>query len=174
MCIRDSLKPEIQEKLIWQERPDTLNELIARAVKIDNTLYDLNNRKKERQLGNTFRGNPRTSHYRSNDRRPAQPRSQGYEDPYGPRPMELDATQQQQRRGPLSDQEKERRRREQLCFRCGKSGHMLKDCRQRNGRSQQQRRNTSHGNESVQINATQDRGAYDLSLIHISEPTRPY
>ena len=57
------LKPEIQEKLIWQERPDTLNELIARAVKIDNTLYDLNNRKKERQFGNTFRGNPRTSHY---------------------------------------------------------------------------------------------------------------
>ena len=52
------LKPEIQEKLIWQERPNTLNKLIARAVKIDNTLYDLNNRKKERQLGNTFRGNP--------------------------------------------------------------------------------------------------------------------
>ena len=57
------LKPEIQEKLIWQERPDTLNELIVRAVQIDNMLYDLNNRKKERQFGNTFRGNPQTSHY---------------------------------------------------------------------------------------------------------------
>ena len=52
------LKPEIQEKLIWQDRPETLSELIARAVKIDNTLYDLSTCKKERQNGNNYRGKP--------------------------------------------------------------------------------------------------------------------
>ena len=39
---------------------------------------------------------------------------------------------------------------------------MLKDCWQKQNRSQQQQ-NMSHSNGSVQINATQDRGAYDTT-----------
>ena len=153
----EMLKPEIQEKLVWMERPTSLNELFERAVKIDNTLYDLRVRQKESRYGNTFRGNPRTSHYRSNDKRPAQPRSQGYEDPYGPRPMELDATQH---RPFVSDKERERRRKEKLCFTCGKPGHMTKACRQRqNVRPQQQR------DDNKQLHATQERGAYDTTGI---------
>ena len=153
----EMLKPEIQEKLIWMERPSSLNELFTRAVKVDNTLYDLRVRQKESRYGNTFRGNPQTTQYRSNDKRPAQPRSQGYEDPYGPRPMELDATQQK----PLvSYQERERRKKEKLCFTCGKPGHMTKDCKQRqSARPQQQKHSTK------QLHATQERGAYDTTGI---------
>ena len=153
----EMLKPEIQEKLAWMERPNSLSELFTRVVRIDNTLYDLRARQKESRYGNTYKGNQRTNHYRSNDKRPAQPRNQGYEDPYGPRPMELDATQQKPF---VSSKEQERRRQGKLCFACGKPGHMMRDCRQRqNARPQQQR------NNNKQLHATQERGAYDTTGI---------
>jgi hypothetical protein len=37
---KEGLKPEIQEKLIWMERLDKLNKMIAQVVKIDNKLQD--------------------------------------------------------------------------------------------------------------------------------------
>jgi hypothetical protein len=70
----EGLKPEIQEKLIWMERPDKLNKMIAQAVKIDNKLQDFHMRRRERGNWNSF-SNRRTMNYRLNDRRPAQPRS---------------------------------------------------------------------------------------------------
>jgi transposase InsO family protein len=149
----EGLKPDIQEKLIWMDRPKTLSKMIEQAVKIDNKLYDFTMRKKERNWGNF--SNRRTTNYRSNDRRPAQPRSQGYSDPYGPRPMELDATQQTA----LSKEERERRRRDKLCFRCGKPGHMSKDCKQGPRKGQQ--------HKGKQLRATAElcatRGAYDTT-----------
>ena len=42
--------------------------------------------------------------------------------------MDLDATNQR-RYTNLSTQERERRIKNRLCLRCGKSGHMIKDCR---------------------------------------------
>ncbi|KAF7139709.1 hypothetical protein CNMCM5793_007503 [Aspergillus hiratsukae] len=158
----EMLKPEIQEKLIWMERPDTLNKMIEQAVKIDNKLYDFNMRKKERSWGGF--NNKRTTNYRANDRRPAQPRNQGYADPYGPQPMELDATQQ----SALSNEERERRRKERLCFRCGKPGHMSKDCKQqsRKGKHEKQLRATK------ELSATMDRGAYDTTgTVKLREKT---
>ena len=41
------MKPEVQEKLLWQERPKTLRGMITAAVKIDNRLHEFNLKKKE-------------------------------------------------------------------------------------------------------------------------------
>ncbi|KAI9035401.1 uncharacterized protein KD926_003523 [Aspergillus affinis] len=87
------LKPEIQEKLIWMEKPNSLSKMIEQAVKIDNKLYDFNARRKENRSGIRFQGHQKTNSYRANDRQTAQPRSQGYSDPYRLQPMELDATE---------------------------------------------------------------------------------
>lgn len=42
--------------------------------------------------------------------------------------MEIDATRISRQRGPLSQAEKDRRRREGLCLYCGNSGHVANDC----------------------------------------------
>ena len=154
----DGLKTEIQEKLIWMEWPKTLSKYIELAVKIDNKLYDFNIRKR----GHQFWKEPWMSNYQANDRRPFQQHNQPrYEDPYGLQPMELDTMQQWQ--GLLSTQEKEWQWHEKLCFICGRSGHMLKDCQQSKERSLRQQWNTTYGNGHAQLNATQDREAYDTT-----------
>ena len=79
----DGLKPEIQEKLIWMDTPDTLNKFIEQVVKIDNKIYNFN----ARQRGNNFQRNPQMNNYQLNDRQPMQPHS----DPYRLQSMELDA-----------------------------------------------------------------------------------
>ena len=73
--------------------------------------------------------------------------------------MELDTTQQQ-RKGSLSAQEKEQQQNKKLCFACGKSGHMSRDCQ-----IKQQNRSLQQNREQTQINATQDRGAYNTTRI---------
>lgn len=47
---------------------------------------------------------------------------------------------------------------------------MLKDCQQSRERSLRQQQNTTYGNKCVQLNATQDRGAYDtIRMMKITE-----
>ena len=122
------LKPEIQKKMIWMKQPQLLNELFSQAVKIDNTLYDLRTRQRESKSGNAYRRNPWMYGYQLNDRWQTQPRSQGYDDPYGLWSMELDATEHQLF---VPAKEKEQRRKENCCFTWGKSGHMSRDCQHR-------------------------------------------
>ena len=90
---KDSLKEEIQEKLLWIERPKMLSKLIKLVVKIDNKLYNFNTQKK----GFQHQKESRNNNYWANDRWPFQQRNQQrYKDPYGLQLMELDATQQPQ------------------------------------------------------------------------------
>ena len=60
----DSLKEEIQEKLLWVEQPKMLNRYIKLAVKIDNKLYDFNIRKK----GFQPQKEPRNNNYQMNNK----------------------------------------------------------------------------------------------------------
>lgn len=62
------LKLEIQEKLIQIERPDTLYKMIEQAVKIDNKLYNFNQRRRDQSNYNTPRNNY-TGRYSANKKR---------------------------------------------------------------------------------------------------------
>ena len=95
------LKDSVKDEMARAERPSTLQGMITMAIRIDNRLY-------ERSL-------ERRGQYRQeNGQRKRRSR--------WPKPIEIDSTKQQ---GPrLSKEELERRRKNKLCFECGKEGHM--------------------------------------------------
>jgi hypothetical protein len=70
--------------------------------------------------------------------------------------MELDATHTA-----LSNEERERRRKEKLCFRCGKPGHMSKDCRKNPGKGKQQEKKQMQAMK--ELSATIRRNGYDTT-----------
>jgi hypothetical protein len=141
------LKDHVRDELARMERPERLDQLAEIAVKIDNRYYERKMEKREIDAWRKGHGRLRGQH-RANERRERAP------DPYGPRPIELDATQTA-----LSKEERERRRRDRLCFRCGKLGHMSKDCKQKPKEGQQYK--------NKQLRATAEfcatRGAYDTT-----------
>ena len=61
-------------------------------------------------------------------------------------PMQLDAVRMQpQRRGPLSQEERQRRFDQHLCLYCGKHGHFWADCRARGTTKGQQQSGAGKG-----------------------------
>ncbi|KAJ5095907.1 hypothetical protein NUU61_003029 [Penicillium alfredii] len=120
-----------------------MDALIDFAVRIDNRFHDRQMQKRE--VEGWRRGNGRPSHQRFQPQRTQQPRSN---DPYGPRPMELDAVR-------LPEEEQRRRKENNLCFKCGKPGHRSRECKKRNDKPHQMRA----------TNERLDRGAYDTTGI---------
>ena len=111
---RRGLRDDIKDLLLTIAVPKTMHEAIRAAVACDNRIME---RKSER------RGLTSTSTTRR-------------EINYGPTPMELDSMNQvRHRRGPLTAEERTRRRRLNLCLYCGEEGHLLKECKNR-GRGQ--------------------------------------
>lgn len=99
------LQPHIQGVIIRGTMPETIRELIRIACNLDNRMLT-----------------PREYHYDTPQQRPS----------YDPDPMDLDAlhlaTQASKPRGPLSKQEKQHRRDNNLCLYCGKPGHSVNTC----------------------------------------------
>jgi hypothetical protein len=118
----DGLRDDVKDELVRIDRPESIAGMFSTAVRIGNRLMD---RQAQRQETRQWRsqGQRPFGQYRQNDRRPRQqpPRPARYEDPYGPRPMELDATQEEQ----------DERRKKNLCFSCGKPGHRSRECKQK-------------------------------------------
>ncbi|GFF57017.1 gag-pol polyprotein [Aspergillus lentulus] len=71
--------------------------------------------------------------------------------------MELDATQQTA----LSDKERERRRKEKLCFRCRKPGHMSNTCKQQTWKGKQGGKKQLQATK--ELSATIGRDGYDTT-----------
>jgi hypothetical protein len=140
------LKPHIKDELARIDRPDTMEKLIDVAVRIDNRLYD--RQMEKREIEGWRRGTGRPSHHRY-DKRPNRPSRN--DDPYGPRPMELDAAR-------LPAEEEKRRKDNNLCFECGKPGHRARECNRRNNAKPwaRERNNGRNNAKPQQLRATQD------------------
>ena len=109
---RSGLRGDVKDLLISFQDPADLNAAITMAIRCDNRLFE---RRQERQLevtpmvgstGTTMSPLPRLSPSQAND------------------PMQVDAVQFK----PLTNDEKERRCRNNLCLYCGGSGHMVRNC----------------------------------------------
>jgi RNase H-like domain found in reverse transcriptase/Reverse transcriptase (RNA-dependent DNA polymerase)/Integrase zinc binding domain/Chromo (CHRromatin Organisation MOdifier) domain/Retrotransposon gag protein len=105
--LKDSVKDEMAR---MENRGKTLQQMITVAIRIDNRLY-------ERSL-------ERKGQYTPGHARKSQPQQRSR----WPEAMEIDSARQQ---GPrLPKEELERRRKNRLCFECGKEGHMASFHRQ--------------------------------------------
>ena len=103
----DSLREEVKDKLVRVDRPTDLSRMIELAVKIDNRLYERrrerDDTRKWRQTGQKYYPKYRTNHSQG---QPMVTRTN--DDPYGPRPMDLDATRHRK----IPEEEKKRRQRD--------------------------------------------------------------
>jgi hypothetical protein len=114
------LKSEVKDALALSNvDPTTVQELSALAIRLDNRLHERRQESKTR----TFSSRPTPNGPQRNFSRP----QTGSTASTGPRPMDLDATKTQ-RFKPLTNDERQRRMKENLCLYCGKSGHRVDAC----------------------------------------------
>ena len=117
------LKPEIKDALAIQDRTfDTVEDLSAACIRLDNRLYERRTDDKkdnDRKTSAPFRSNlPPTQ---------TAPRPSPRNTSSDPVPMDIDATSNKKYK-PLTPQEKDRRRKNNLCMYCGEQGHMVNTC----------------------------------------------
>ncbi|KAB2572392.1 Retrotransposon-derived protein PEG10 [Lasiodiplodia theobromae] len=107
MLYYEGLKDHIKDEFARTKLPDSYQEVVRIAIQLDTRLYD---RRREATRSN----------------RPAANSSQPRNTTSPGEPMDLDSVR---RNGPLSQEEKDRRRKEDLCLRCGKKGHYARQCK---------------------------------------------
>jgi hypothetical protein len=116
------LSDQIKDVLATQiDQPKTLGELGNLVIKIDHRLSERRREKSQHSSGpNKFKS---TTHNHSKHKSSFSGSSLGTSS-IGPVPMEIDTN----RRGPLTEEEKQYRRDNDLCLYCGKPGHKLDNC----------------------------------------------
>ena len=124
---RSGLNNEVKDMLVYHDYPTSLDQAISVAVRCDRRLYE--NRLEQRSRGGYA---PATAPRHAVTSTPVPALS-------GPTPMDIDAVQTGGRHPPVSDAERQRRRENNLCFRCGEPGHIAPNCRlNRSGNAQNQ------------------------------------
>jgi hypothetical protein len=107
---RLGLRNDIKTLLLNLPKPTTLSKAITQAIDCDNRLFE---QRQERQLlFGSYRADYTT------------PTRQTSSSTLTPEPMQIDISRVKK----LTEEEKERRRREQLCFYCGGKDHSLNNC----------------------------------------------
>lgn len=133
---RWGLRDNVKDLLLTMPKVDMLDEFITQAIACDNRLFE---RRQEQRLG----WRPIHQNMGATSSRVLPNRTSG------PEPMQIDAMQLKR----LTPEEKERRRKEDLCLYCGAPGHKVRDC-QIKGSSFKTRSTTMEseqtGNENVQ------------------------
>ena len=118
---RYGLRNDVKDLLLtFPEEPKSLTEAISRAMRCYNCLFE---RCSERQFQMPRARSEPT--YASVVAKPFPRESYNAPPVSTPTPMEIDTTR---RRGPLSEEEKQRRRANRLCLYCGGPGHIAVNC----------------------------------------------
>lgn len=117
------LKDNVKDKLAESERPDNLDELITLAIRIDNRLHE---RKLEKYVRSNTSASTKPSLHTTPSAPPPPTTPAWKPSALATQPMELDSSRSRFRK--LTEEEKKRRRAQNLCLYCGKSGHSTNDC----------------------------------------------
>lgn len=129
------LKKDVQQALIYvRPKPSKFDEYVKLCISIDN---DIHSRHLDWKHGADNSSSSKASSNRSPSSRQETARASSSSSNPTPSssstlspgvPMEIDAARVSRPRGPLTDEEKDRRRRLNLCLYCGGSGHSAHDC----------------------------------------------
>jgi hypothetical protein len=125
---RLKLKEDVQKALALLPAPVTFDDLSARAVRIDNAQFS--SRKFTDTHQNTSSKPPHQQQPSNSSSSRSQPSRPSPVSNYASNPpsSRFSASRSSAPRPPLSDDEKERRKREKLCLYCGDPSHALSDC----------------------------------------------
>lgn len=125
-AFRRNLSSEVKDHLVFTEEPQTLQDLMHLAIKVDTRLFERRSeRSQERRHRLTFPEAYPRALPPSLPRAFPPPAVASSSPTLRPSPMEIGSVG---RRGPLSEDEKARRRRNNLCLYCGEPGHIAIAC----------------------------------------------
>ncbi|CAD6915114.1 unnamed protein product [Tilletia caries] len=121
------LKNDVLDQLALLPQPSDFDGLVKLANQIDARLF-AQRRSKSTSQASSIQFKPKTSYKSTSVNIPVEVKPIAS----GPVPMQIDATQ---RRGPLMEAEKQRRRDNNLCLYCGGANHIANACPVKNSRS---------------------------------------
>lgn len=121
----DGLRVDVQDRLLSPQRFDSFDDLVDAAIEWDNLLFNRRRAHKTPQVNIETPRRPFTSVTRAHlSATPSTTVTPSVTT--GPWPMDVDAMQH---KGPLTQAEKDFRRKNNLCMYCREPGHQVKDCR---------------------------------------------